>query len=141
MSNGEANRKRRVVIRGLATWLALMDAEIICGILQAIILVSLVDEFHSNQIGVLSGSAIIIAIAFLTIRWIGAELTRELLLVGLVWLLLTVAFEFLFGRFVIELTWERLAADYYVLNGGLMPLGLLVLFFSPLIAWELRGKR
>jgi len=37
------------------------------------------------------------------------------------------------------LTWERLAADYNVLEGGLMPLGLLVLLLSPLIAGKVRN--
>ena len=80
-------------------------------------------------------------IAYLTIRWIGAKQTRELLTVGFVWLLLTVAFEFLFGRLVMGLSWDRLGSDYNLLEGGLMPLGLLVLFFSPLLAANLHEKR
>ena len=77
--------------------------------------------------------------ACFTIRWLGAQRLRELLWVGLSWLLLTVAFEVLFGRFVVGLAWSRIAADYDVLNGGLMPLGLLLLFFSPMLAAHLRG--
>jgi hypothetical protein len=49
--------------------------------------------------------------------------------------------EVLFGRFVMGLTWERLGSDYKVINRGLMRLGLLVLFFSPMIAAKFRGKR
>ena len=37
------------------------------------------------------------------------------------------------------LPWERLAADCNLLEGGLMPLGLLVLFLSPLIAAKVSG--
>lgn len=40
------------------------------------------------------------------------------------------------GRFAVSLPWERLAADYNVLEGGMVPLGLLVLLLSPLIAGE-----
>jgi hypothetical protein len=36
-------------------------------------------------------------------------------------------------------SWERLAADYNVLEGGLLPFGMLVLLLSPLIAGKLRG--
>lgn len=60
--------------------------------------------------------------------------------VGLVWQMLTVAFEVLFGRFVVDLTCEPLAADYILLIGRLMPLGLLSLFFGPMIASRLRGE-
>jgi len=108
----------------LAVWLVLIAAEVLHGIARGAFLVPYVGESGSNQIGVFTGSVIILAIALATVRWIGATRPAQLLLVGLVWLVLTVAFEVLFGRFVAGLTWERLAADYNVLEGGLMPLGL-----------------
>ncbi len=129
-----------IVVRALLIWLVLICAEIIHGILRAILLVPMIGEFRSNQIGVFTGSAIILVIAYFTIRWIGAKRTSELLTVGFLWLVLTVAFEVMFGRFVMGLSWERLGADYNLLEGGFMPLGLLVLFFSPLIAAKLRGE-
>ena len=131
----------KIVAKSIGIWLILISAEIIHGLLRAIALVPLVGEFRSNQIGVFTGSGIILVIAYLTIRWIGARQPRELLLVGLIWLLLTVAFEVLFGRFVMSLSWEQITSGYNVLSGELMPLGLLVLFFSPMIAAKLRVAR
>lgn len=127
--------------RAVLIWLLLIAAEIVHGILRAIALVPLAGEFRSNQIGVFTGSAIILVIACLTIRWIGATQRSELLTVGAIWLALTVAFEVLFGRFVVGLSWERIFADYNLLRGGLMPLGLLFLFFAPMIAGRLRRVR
>ena len=101
---------QRTIIRSLAVWLLIIVAEILHGILRAIVLVPMVGEFRSNQIGVFTGSAIIVVIAYLTIRWIGAKRANEVLLVGLIWLVLTVAFEVLFGRFVVGLSWERIAS-------------------------------
>ena len=139
--SSEADNQLRLVLRSLTIWLVLLVAEIVHGILRAILFVPIAGEFRSNQIGVFTGSAIILVIAYFTIRWIGAKRTLELLTVGFTWLVLTVAFEVLFGRFVMGLSWERLGADYNLLNGGLMPLGLLVLFLSPMIAAKLRAKR
>lgn len=141
MTDEERTNRWQFVIRCLPIWLVLILAEIVHGILRTKVLVPIVGEFRSNQIGVFTGSAIILVIAYFTIRWIGAKRHIELLLVGLIWLVLTVAFEVLFGRFVVGLTWERIASDYNVLNGGLMPLGLLFLFFSPMIASKLRIPR
>jgi hypothetical protein len=141
MNNERTTRKRQLALRSLAIWLVLIAAEIVHGILRAIALVPFVGEFRSNQIGVFTGSAIILLIAYLTIRWIGARRTKELLLVGFIWLTLTVAFEFLFGRFVMGLDWEEILAGYNIAAGGLMPMGLLVLLFSPIIAWKLRTRR
>jgi hypothetical protein len=131
----------RIVGRSLTIWLVLIVAEVVHGILRAIAVVPIFGEFRSNQIGVFTGSAIILLIAYFTNRWIGAKQPHELLLVGLIWLVLTVTFEVLFGRFVVGFSWKRIASDYNVLNGGLMPLGLLVLFFSPMIAAKLRVHR
>ncbi len=64
---------RRTIIRSLAVWLLIIVAEIVHGILRAIVLVPVVGEFRSNQIGVFTGSAIILAITYFTIRWIGAD--------------------------------------------------------------------
>lgn len=127
--------------RAFLVWLVLIAAEIVHGILRAILLVPLVGEFRSNQIGVFTGSAIIIVIAYLTIHWIGAARRRELLFVGAFWLLATIAFEVGFGRLVMGLPWERITADYKLFEGGLMPLGLVVMFFSPMIGAKLHGKR
>ncbi len=132
---------RRIVLRSLVIWLLIICGEIVHGMIRAVLLVPLVGEFRSNQIGVFTGSAIILVIAYFTIQWIGAKRTSELLAVGFIWLLLTVAFEVLFGRFVMGLPWKRIEADYNVLRGGLMPLGLLVLFFCPMIAEQLRQAR
>jgi hypothetical protein len=141
MTELEIKNRRQVVIRSLSIWLLIIVAEILHGILRAILLVPLVGVFRSNQIGVFTGSAIMLVIAYFTIRWIGAKRTPEFLMVGFIWLAFTVAFEVLFGRFVMGLTWERIGSDYNLLNGGLMPLGLLFLFFSPMIAAQFRGKR
>ena len=63
----------------------------------------------------------------------------QLLGVGVLWLVLTLAFEILFGRFVVGASWQRLAADYNILEGGLLPFGMIVLALSPLIAGKVRG--
>jgi hypothetical protein len=59
--------RNQIVIRSLTIWLLIICAEILHGILRATLLVPIVGEFRSNQIGVFTGSAIIVGIAYLTI--------------------------------------------------------------------------
>ncbi len=131
----------RIVIRTSIIWLVLIVAEVLHGIARGIFLVPYVGEFKSNQIGVFTGSLIILIVAWAFVRWIGATRTAQLLMVGFLWLALTLAFELLFGRFVMGLSWERLAADYNVLDGGLLPFGLLALLLSPFIADKVRRAK
>ena len=51
----------------------------------------------------------------------------QALLIGLIWLLLTAAFEFGFGRYVLKYSRERLLADYKPREGR----------FPPLLIWIL----
>ena len=132
--------RRQICLRAMAVWLIMIVAEIVHGVLRAIVLVPWLGEFRSNQIGVFTGSAIILAIAYLFIGWVGASHRSELALVGTMWLVLTVVFEMLFGQLVMDLSWQRLLADYNMLAGGLMPLGLIVLWLSPWIASKVQGR-
>lgn len=135
------NNRLKLTVRIVAIWLLMIVAEIAHGITRALTLVPLVGEFRSNQIGVFTGSAILLGIATLSIRWIGPTRRRDLLQAGAVWLVLTLTFELLFGRLVVGLSWQRLAADYNMLQGGLMPIGLAVLFVAPWLAAWFRGLR
>ncbi|MHB8971607.1 MAG: hypothetical protein ACYC3X_18580 [Pirellulaceae bacterium] len=127
------------IVRSFAIWLILIAAEILHGIVRGMFLVPYVGPFRSSQIGVFTGSLIIFAIALAFVRWIGASRSSQLLGIGVLWLILTLAFEFLFGHFVVGASWERLASDYNVLQGGLLAFGMVFLAFSPWIAGKRRG--
>jgi len=72
------------------------------------------------------------------IRWIRPADVADAVLVGLVWLALTLVFEVSFGRLVMHATWSRIASDYDLLRGGLLPIGLLVLTMAPFISARFR---
>jgi hypothetical protein len=127
----------------VAVWLLIIVSEVVHGIVRSVALVPFLGQFRANQIGVFTGSAIILAIAYVTVRWLRATRTLDLLMVGGIWLVLTASFEILLGRLVMGAIWQRIWSDYDLVNGGLMPLGLLFLFFSPLLAarWRERSSR
>jgi len=70
----------------------LIAVEILHSIARGGLLVPLVGEFRSNQIGVFTGSLIILGIALVSVRWIGAARASELPGIGVLWLVLTLAF-------------------------------------------------
>ncbi len=133
------SRPIELTFRALAVWFVLITAESIHGTLRFFFLSPRVGEHRSGQIGVIVASALILLVAFLFIRWIGAVTTGSLLAVGLFWLALTLAFEFGAGHFLFHRSWESLTADYRISEGGLMPFGMVILILSPLIAARLRG--
>ena len=128
------------LIRAFLVWLVIITAETVHGILRGVLLVPTVDDLPARQIGVLVGSLMIFGVAYLFIRWIAARTTLQLLVVGLLWVVLTVLFEIGLGRLVLGLPWERITEDYDVTRGGFMGVGLLFMAAAPrLVAW-LRGS-
>jgi len=91
----------------------------------------------ARQWGVLLGALIALAIAWRLSTWIGARTSRQALIVGAVWIALTLAFEVGLAL-ALGLGWDRVLSDYDPRRGGLMPLGLLALGVAPWIALRLR---
>lgn len=124
--------------RALLAWVAIIAAESVHGVLRQLFLVPLVGDLRARQIGVVIGSAIIFAIAWLLARWLGARSVREQLAVGFMWVVLTIAFELSLGA-ALGLTRERMLADYDLGEGGFMAFGLLLMLLAPaLAAWVRR---
>jgi hypothetical protein len=126
------------VLRALLVWLLIIAAETVHGIVRNLALMPLVGDFRARQISVFTGAAIIFSLTYFCIRWIRANSKEQLFLVGALWLGLTLLFEFGLGRFVLKLPWERLIEDYNLAQGGLLPIGLVLLFLSPFLAAKLR---
>jgi hypothetical protein len=129
-----------ILLRSLIIWLFIVFAEIIHGMIRGIFLVPAVGDLRSRQIGVFTGSIIIFFIAVMSIRWIGATKLSQLLMIGILWLFLMLGFEVAFGRFVMGLPLARIAADYNLAEGGLLPIGMVVLTAAPLIAAKIRKR-
>lgn len=131
--------RARVMLRGALVWLLIAAAESAHGIARTLYLQPLVGDRAARQIAVASGAAIVLAIAWLAARWIGAATRRGQFAVGLLWLALTIAFDLALGRWIFGFSWERLLEDFRIWEGRLFPLGLLVLAFAPMIAARWRG--
>ena len=127
------------LLRATAVWLVIVAVESAHGTLRELYLAPLVGDFRARQLSVLTGSLLILGVACLFSRWMRAGTTARLLAVGLLWLCLTLLFEFGLGFFVLGYSWERMASDYDLTRGGLMAFGLVLLALAPLIAARLRG--
>jgi hypothetical protein len=125
--------------RAFGVWLLLITAEVAHGIVRTLVLTPVVGDFRARQLGVFTGSLLILLVSALTIRWIGASRPRTLLMIGSAWVVMTVAFEIAFGR-MMGYSWERLGSDYDMLEGGLLPIGLVVMALAPIIAARLARR-
>jgi hypothetical protein len=124
--------------RAAGVWLLIIAAEMVHGLARTRWLMPALGDFRARQVAVLSGSLIVLIIAIATVRWTRATRPRALLSIGCMWVTLTLAFELTAGR-LLGYSWERIASDYNLMQGGLLPIGLAVMCAAPLIAARLRA--
>jgi len=127
------------LIRAILLWLVIIAAESAHGAIRRLLFSAEVD-FAVRQLSVLAGMVMIFAITWLFLDWIRLRTQRGALAVGGVWVVLTVAFELALGRLT-GVSWERIASDYDLPNGGLMPLGLLAMALTPWAVRQLKSRR
>ena len=94
-----------MILRGIAVWLVIVAVEVVHGIARTLWLAPIGRRFQGQAIAVFTGSALILAVATLFIRWMKPGDIGGALVIGAVWLVLTLAFEVAFGRFVVRATW------------------------------------
>ncbi|MEO8752784.1 MAG: hypothetical protein ABI624_08895 [Casimicrobiaceae bacterium] len=124
-------------VRAGLIWIVIIVVESIHGVLRGLYLQPAVGDLDARQIGVLVGSLLILLIAYLFRQWLREMSARAQLGVGLLWIMLTVAFEVGLGRFILKLSWERIFSDYNISRGGFMVFGLVILGLAPLLAVRL----
>lgn len=72
--------------------------------------------------------------------WIAPRGVEEAWAVGVGWVALTLAFEFLGGHFLFGKSWTELTVDYNLLAGRIWVLVLVVTLLAPVIAFT-KGTR
>ncbi len=96
-------------------------------------------ELRAHQLSTLIGSVVIGLFIWLAIRRWPPLSGRQAVLIGLVWLLLTVAFEFFMGLLLARRPLAQVLHDYNLLAGRIWALFLIWLALAPWVFFRLRG--
>lgn len=101
-------------------------------------------ELPAHQLSTLTGLILFGIYIFCIMRLFPPVTGNQAVSVGLLWLGLTVAFEFLFGHYVAGHAWSHLFQDYNLFAGRLWLLVLLWLTLAPYLFYrwgKVAGKR
>ncbi len=99
----------------------------------------LMPELRAHQLSTLIAIAVFTFYAEALGRLLPLPSARAAATVGAIWLVLTIAFEVIFGHFVAKFTWRRLAMDYNLLKGRVWVVFLIWLAALPSIVFRLRS--
>jgi hypothetical protein len=85
-------------------------------------------------------SAAVLAVTAMSIAWVAPRTRRDAWHVGLYWVILTVAFEFLAGHYLFGTPWATLTADYRIHEGRVWILVLVTVAIAPVLAGQWRRR-
>jgi hypothetical protein len=127
----------------LKAWLIILPAMIANGALREIVLRPIMGSGAAELLSALLGIAIIVVMTRYLLRRIAGRRPSELIHASATLVLLTVTFEFVFGRFVDRKSWTELIGNYAIWRGHLWPLVLATLASMPFLwgRWSLKETR
>jgi hypothetical protein len=126
-----------MLFRAFAIWIVLLILAVLNGALREAFISPRLGEPAGHVISTGILCATIFLVAWLSIPWIEVRSGRDVLLIGIQWVVLTVAFEFLAGHYLFGNSWDRLLADYNVFRGRIWVFVLVANLLAPLWAfWQ-----
>lgn len=97
-----------------------MMAETLHRVWRVKVLTLWIGDTAARDVSEFTGSLVILLITLACVGWIAARSARTLVLVGLTWVVLTIAYELALGRFAFHLSWALIASDFDPSQGSLL---------------------
>lgn len=137
------DRKGRamIVLASLSAWILILVLAILNGIFREALLLPNLGRPASFLISGILLSSLIFIVAVLLARRLHLISTLRCLFTGLLWLSLTLIFEFGFGGLMQGKTWAQMMEACTFRDGNLWPMVLLTTLFAPLLAARMHRKR
>ena len=122
-----------------ACWPGMVLLAILNGTLREKLYGPHVPELLAHQISTVALMALLAVYLWLLTGFFRIESVSQGLIIGILWLALTVAFEFLFGHLVMGHSWEALFRDYNLAKGRIWPLVLIWTAAAPYWFYRIRS--
>lgn len=99
-------------VRAIAVWCAIVPIAIANGAVREILIEPAAGPAAGHVISTMMLCAAVLLVTWITIGWMRPASLRDAARIGVLWVALTLAFEFLAGHFVFGTPWSRLLMDY-----------------------------
>jgi hypothetical protein len=121
----------------LAAWFVMLLVSIANGAIRDFTYGKHMDELTAHQLSTLSGVLLLGIIIWRFIRLYRPSSSQQAVLIGLLWLGLTVAFEFLFFHYVGGRSWSELLSNYNIFKGRVWVVVLAWIAIAPYVFFRL----
>lgn len=127
-----------MLLRAVVTWFGLAVLAIGNGVFREAVISPRLGPPGAHVVSTLTLCGLILLLTWIAVPWIAPATGADARRIGLLWLVMTVAFEFGFGRLVAGKPWNVLLADYDLTAGRIWILVLLTTAAAPWLAARVR---
>ena len=128
-----------MITKYFLAWILLAIVAITNGIVRQSTYGKIISELAAHQISTVTGILATGTVVWWLSRLWPLESSSQAWTIGVIWLILTIGFEFGFGYFMVGHSWEKLLADYNILNGRVWSLFLIWMTVMPFFFFKLSG--
>jgi hypothetical protein len=126
-----------MILKYFLAWLPMVFIAILNGTARDLSYGKTMPELRAHQVSTVSGAFVMGVYISILIKFLKPESPQQAINAGLLWLALTVAFEFAFGRFAMGHSWARLLRDYNIFEGRLWVVFLAWIALAPYLFYRL----
>ena len=123
-----------MILRALMIWVVFLVFAIANGAVRTELITPRFGENTGHIISTLILCVIIFAVTSVSIHWINPKILTDAFRIGILWVSMTVAFEFLAGHYLFGTSWDKLISEYDVGRGRIWILVLVANLISPILA-------
>lgn len=114
---------------------------VINGVFRGLVLMHFMSEFRAKQLSSVLLVILLFVYTHLIYDRLNLRTTKDALFTGLLWMVLTVAFEFVLGYVLLNQPLDVMLQEYNVLDGKFWALVIILIFFLPLIQFKWKSNR
>ena len=126
-------------IKHFLLWLPMIALAFVNAALRELVFVKHFGEFRANQLSTVTLIVLCSIYVWLIFPSLDIQKPKQAFVIGFVWVLLTMAFEFSLGRLTGK-SWVDLFRQYDLFNGRIWPVFLICLFLLPYLTYVLRSN-
>ncbi|MFP2997791.1 hypothetical protein ABN763_17900 [Spongiivirga sp. MCCC 1A20706] len=122
----------------IIAWFPMIVIAIVNGLFREKFLASRFNELQAHQLSTASMIILFGVYVWILIKIWFPTSAKQAIMIGLIWLVLTVIFEFLFGHYVAGHSWNKLLDDYDIVKGRVWVLVLIWVCIAPYTMYQLQ---
>ena len=129
----------KIILIYAVSWLGMVVLAIVNGAIREKLYGPFMRELSAHQLSTLIGIILFGIYIWILTGIFHIESSKQALIIGCMWLIMTITFEFIFGHFVIGHTWEKLFHDYNLIKGRVWILVLIWTTIAPYMFYRIKA--